>query len=355
MNRYDKPYYSLDAYCKNTFGEKIYKIALDAGMTCPNRDGKIDTRGCIFCSAGGSGEFAVQNAKLLVLRRDLEQVSADSSLSDVESRDKVLPLVNAIHHSIQSQIQQGKLLFQGRKTSSVQLRQKKTGHRFIAYFQSYTNTYASTDYLREIYRAALMDESIIGISIATRPDCISNEICKMLVLLRETFADKFIWIELGLQTIHETTALYIRRGYSLSCFDTCMKLLHQYDIPVIVHMILGLPGETTDMVLDTIHYLNACHIQGIKLQLLHILKGTDLCTDYEKGIFDVLSQDAYMDLVIQCLQHLLPEIVIHRVTGDGPKNLLVAPLWSSNKRNVLNTLHKKMKLKNVSQGDRYHA
>ena len=355
MNWYDKPYYSLDAYCKNTFGEKIYKIALDAGMTCPNRDGKIDTRGCIFCSAGGSGEFAAQNRELITSKNNLDKILADHSLSEEEMECQLIPQFNAIHHCIQSQIQQGKLLFQGRKTSSVQLRQKKTGHRFIAYFQSYTNTYASTDYLREIYRAALMDESIVGISIATRPDCISEDICEMLVQLRETFADKFVWIELGLQTIHETTALYIRRGYTLSRFDACMKLLHQYDIPVIVHMILGLPGENTDMVLDTIHYLNACHIQGIKLQLLHILKGTDLCIDYENGTFDVLSQDTYIDLVIQCLEDLSPDIIVHRVTGDGPKNLLVAPLWSSNKRNVLNTLHKEMKLKNVSQGDRYHA
>lgn len=350
MNWYDKPYYSLDAYCKNTFGEKIYKIALDAGMTCPNRDGKIDTRGCIFCSAGGSGEFAARNGELGILRKRLEQLLSNPDLSPLQIEKSSEPLVAAIHNCIQLQIAQGKLLFQGRKTNAGQLRQKHTGHLFIAYFQSYTNTYAPTEYLREIYHAALMEDSVVGISIATRPDCITADICAMLCELHKSFPHKFIWMELGLQTIHEATALYIRRGYSLSCFRMCMDLLHQYDIPVIIHVILGLPGETNAMVLDTIHYLNACHIHGIKLQLLHILKGTDLCTDYEKGTFEALTQDAYIDLVIQCLEHLSPDIVVHRVTGDGPKKLLVAPLWSSNKRQVLNSLHQEMKQRNIYQG-----
>lgn len=350
LNWHGKPYYSLDAFCKNTFGEKVYKIALDAGMTCPNRDGTIDTRGCIFCSSGGSGEFASPHANLIHLKREFEGLLSNNTLSRIQLENSSAPLVTAIQQCIQSQIAQGRLLFQGRKTDSVQLRKKHTGHFFIAYFQSYTNTYASLPYLKAIYGAALMEDSVMGISIATRPDCITEEICAMLCELLKSFPQKFIWIELGLQTIHETTARYIRRGYPLSSFSSSLDILHRYDMPVIIHVILGLPGETSSMVMETIHYLNSCHIQGIKLQLLHVLRETDLFIDYEKGGFQVLSLDQYINLVIQCLEHLSPDIVVHRVTGDGPKNLLAAPLWSSNKRHVLNTLHQEMKNRNAFQG-----
>ena len=318
-----KPYYSLDSYCKKVYGEKIYKIALDAGMTCPNRDGTLDTRGCIFCSAGGSGDFAIK--------------------SD-----------NVTCKTIQAQIAKGKELFLGRMIDKKQLQSKKTGRLFIAYFQSYTNTYASLSYLRTIFHAALSENSIIGISIGTRPDCISEDICLLLDCLKQEFPSKFIWIELGLQTIHESTANYIRRGYSLDCFETCLQRLQFHDIPVIIHAILGLPGETRSMMLDTVQYLNHCNIQGIKLQLLHILKGTDLYADYQRNLFTALSMDTYIDLVISCLEILSPNIVVHRVTGDGPKNLLVAPLWSSDKRKVLNTLHQEMKLRNTWQGSAYY-
>ncbi len=318
-----KPYYSLDSYCKNTYGEKIYKIAIDAGMTCPNRDGTLDTRGCIFCSAGGSGDFAAGSA----------QVSGDT---------------------IQAQIARGKKLFAGRTVKEKQLKPKRVGRRFIAYFQSYTNTYAPLDYLREIFHAALSDTSVIGISIATRPDCISKDICILFDYLKQEFPSKFIWVELGLQTIHESTALYIRRGYPLHCFEACIQHLHEHDIPVIVHVILGLPGETRAMMLDTVSYLNHCDIQGIKLQLLHILRGTDLSIDYQKHTFSVLSMDSYIDLVISSLAILSPDIIIHRLTGDGPKNLLLSPLWSSDKRKVLNTLHQEMKFRNIWQGSVYY-
>lgn len=317
-----KPYYSLDSYCKNTYGEKIYKIAIDAGMTCPNRDGTLDTRGCIFCSAGGSGEFAAKSN-------------------------------HVTGNTIQAQIARGKELFAGRTANGKQLQPKKTGCRFIAYFQSYTNTYAPLHYLQEIFHAALSDDSIIGISIGTRPDCVSGDICMLLDCLKQEFASKFIWIELGLQTIHESTASYIRRGYPLSCFEACLKRLQKHNIPVIVHAILGLPGETYTMILDTVSYLNACGIQGIKLQLLHILKGTDLSFDYQNNAFSALSMDTYIDIVISCLEILSPNIIIHRVTGDGPKNLLVAPQWSSDKRRVLNTLHQEMKIRNTWQGSAY--
>ena len=238
MDYHGKPYYSLDAWCKNTYGEKLYKIALDAGLTCPNRDGTLDTRGCIFCSAGGSGDFTPGSAL-----------------------------------SIPEQLMAGKQL----------LRAKKTGSRYIAYFQAYTNTYGPVSYLDSVYRQALSEPDIAGISIATRPDCLGNEVMALLEGLKSDYPDKFIWIELGLQTIHEQTARYIRRGYALSCFTHACDRLHAAGFPVIVHVILGLPGETTEMVLETIRFLNGCGIFGIKLQLLHILDNTDLAGEYRAG------------------------------------------------------------------------
>lgn len=304
----EKPYYSLDHYLKNSYGEKIYKIAIEAGMTCPNRDGTIDHRGCIFCSEGGSGDFA-----------------------------------SPAHLSVTEQISYGLSL----------MKDKKVGKRFIAYFQSYTNTYAPIDRLRPLYEEALQTECIAGISIGTRPDCLPDEVLSLLKELKENYPDKFIWIELGLQTIHEKTALYIRRGYPLSVFDNAVKQLHEIDIPIIVHVILGLPGETKKEILETISYLNSCNLFGIKLQLLHVLKNTDLARDYEQGLFRTYSLEEYLDVLTDCITHLSPDIVLHRVTGDGPKNLLIAPTWSLNKRLVLNSLHKKMKSENLYQGKEY--
>lgn len=302
-----RPYYSLNDYCRETYGEKIYKIALNAGLTCPNRDGTLDTRGCIFCSAGGSGDFAVNMAD---------------------------------YPSVSDQLAAGIRLFRG----------KETGNRFIAYFQAYTNTYGPVDYLHHIYEEALSHESIVGISIATRPDCLSEEILTLLVDIKQEHPDKFVWIELGLQTMHEKTAAFIRRGYPLSCFDTAVRNLHALQIPVIVHVILGLPGETHDDLLQTIDHLNQSPIWGIKLQLLHILKGTDLGKLYGNGQVDTLTKEEYLTLLIDAIAHLAPDIVIHRVTGDGPKDLLLAPRWSLNKRDVLNSLRKEMKRRNITQG-----
>lgn len=302
-----KPYYSLNDYCKETYGEKIYKIALNAGLTCPNRDGTLDTRGCIFCSAGGSGDFAVNMADYV---------------------------------SVADQLAAGVRLFRG----------KEIGSHYIAYFQAYTNTYGPVEYLRRIYEEALSHDSVIGISIATRPDCLSENVLTLLVDIRQKFPDKFVWIELGLQTIHEKTADFIRRGYPLSCFDTAVRNLRALEIPVIAHVIIGLPGENREDLLQTIDYLNQSSVWGIKLQLLHILKGTDLGKLYEDGKVTTLSKEEYLDLVIDAIAHLSPDIVIHRVTGDGPKDLLLAPLWSLNKRDVLNSLHREMKQKGVTQG-----
>lgn len=309
MDYHGKPYYSLDAYCKNTFGCKCYKIALDAHMTCPNRDGSLDTRGCIFCSQGGSGDFAVDGS------------------------------------SVSEQLAKGLALFHS----------KKTGDHYIAYFQSYTNTYAPLSRLRQLYTDALSHPQVCGISIATRPDCMGDEVISLLSELQVQFPEKFLWVELGLQTIHEQTALWMRRGYPLSCFTDTAERLKAAQIPFIVHVILGLPGETEEMVLQTIEYLNTVKPFGIKLQLLHVLKYTDLGTLYQQGTVPVLTQEAYLSLLIRCIEHLSPDIVIHRVTGDGPKDLLLAPLWSLNKRNVLNTLHKTMKEQNSYQGRYYHV
>ena len=300
-------YYSLNDYFKNTYGEKIYKIAIDAGLSCPNRDGKIDTRGCIFCSAGGSGDFAVS-------RKNFPSVSA--------------------------QIEAGLSLFRG----------KTVGDKFVAYFQAYTNTYGPLAYLDNIFTEALSHPMVAGISIATRPDCLGEDVLALLNSLKERYPNKFIWIELGLQTIHEDTAKFIRRGYSLPVFEKALSSLNNLNIPIIVHIILGLPGENRDRILETIDYLARKNIFGIKLQLLHILKNTDLAKDYEKNLFSVYSKEEYIDLVIDCIEHLPKDVVLHRVTGDGPKNLLIAPLWSGNKKDVLNSLHRRFKERDAYQG-----
>ena len=297
-----KPYRSLDYMLRERFGEKVYKVTLNGGMSCPNRDGTLGKRGCIFCSAGGSGDFA-----------------ADASLS--------------IPDQIESQIEV--------------LSRKRPIRKYIAYFQAYTNTYAPTDYLRKIFTEAIEHPKIVALSIGTRPDCLGEEV---LELLHELNQRKPVWVELGLQSIHEKTARYIRRGYRLSCFDQAAEELQKRNIEVIVHTILGLPGETEEDILETMDYLNKKHIQGIKLQLLHVLKGTDLAYDYLAGRFRVYEREEYLDLVIRCLENLDPEIVIHRITGDGPKDLLLAPMWAGRKREVLNLLHHRMKEKNSWQG-----
>ena len=303
-----RAYYSLDSYLKNTYGEKVYKIALDAGFTCPNRDGLLDTRGCIFCSAGGSGEHAVRT----------------------EGK------------SVSEQLAEGIRLFHT----------KKTGRLFIAYFQAYTNTYAPLERLRLLYTQALAHEQIVGISIATRPDCLPPEVLTLLTSLKKQYPGKFIWVELGLQTIHDATARFVRRGYPLSVFEEAMHKLHACGIPVIVHVIIGLPGETREQLLQTINYLNHAGIFGIKLQLLHVLKGTDLAALYEKKYFEVCSLEEYMDAVLSCIEMLDERIVIHRLTGDEPGELLIAPLFSKNKRLVLNTLHRELKQRGIVQGSK---
>lgn len=308
----EKPYHSLDFEMKKQYGQKIYKLALDGGMTCPNRDGTLGNNGCIFCSGRGSGEFA-------------EAIGVHSSITD--------------------QIEAAK--------EKVSRKMKPGEGRFIAYFQSYTNTYAPVSYLRRLFMEAISHPDVAILSIATRPDCLSPDI---LLLLKELNQQKPVWVELGLQTIHESTAKYIRRGYSLDVFSDAYYQLKEIGITVITHVILGLPGEDKEMIFDTIRHLarlGSHEGDGIKLQLLHILKGTDLALEYEKGLIPVYTLEEYIDLVIDCVALLPKDMVIHRISGDGPKKLLLAPLWSGNKRMVLNSMAKRFKERGTCQGDRY--
>lgn len=301
----EKPYRSLNFHLKEQFGEKVQKLSLNGGMTCPNRDGTIGDHGCIFCSEGGSGDFA-----------------ADAGLSITE------------------QIESQKNTFKNKKSSNL----------YIAYFQAYTNTYAPVSYLEAIFNEAIRHPDIAALSIGTRPDCLPDEVLRLLDSLNQM---KPVWIELGLQTIHPRTCKLIKRGYDLPCFETAVKNLRSLKIDVIVHTILGLPGEASEQVLQTIDYLNTQDIQGIKLQLLHILKNTELEHLYQTDGFSSMTLDEYIALVTSCLEHLSPEITIHRLTGDGPAPLLIAPLWSLNKRRVLNTLHQELKRRHTWQGSDY--
>ncbi|MGN0161663.1 MAG: TIGR01212 family radical SAM protein [Lachnospiraceae bacterium] len=298
-------YRSLNQYLLEKFGTKTYKIALNGNMSCPNRDGSLGSRGCIFCSEGGSGDFAGNPGQ-----------------------------------SITEQIENGKKL----------LSSKYSGHSYIAYFQAFTNTYAPVEYLRQIFTEAMNHPDIVCLSIATRPDCLSPSVIELLAELNQI---KPVWVELGLQTIHPVTAQYIRRGYDLRVFDGAMQRLNAAHIETIVHMIIGLPGEDAGMMLETARYIGNSGAKGIKLQLLHVLKGTDLATEYMKGVFEVLDPDTYIDILMSILKILPPDMIIHRITGDGPKNILIAPLWSSNKKYVLNTLKKSLDQYDIHQGSDY--
>ena len=298
----DKPYRSLNEYYREIFGRKTAKISLDGGFTCPNRDGTCGDRGCLFCSAGGSGDFA-ENAAL----------------------------------SITEQVESGK----------AQTSDKWKDPAYVAYFQAFTNTYAPVEELRRKYEEALSCKGVEGISIATRSDCLPDDV---LELLSELNQKTKLWVELGLQTSDEDSAAFIRRGYPLSVFEKAVHDLAERNIPVIVHVIIGLPGETRETLLKTIDCVNRLPVQGIKLQLLHVLADSDLAEIYETGNYTPLSKEDYISLVSDCIAHLREDIVIHRLTGDGDKNTLLAPLWSLRKRDVLNSLHKYLKENNIRQG-----
>lgn len=288
-------YLSFNKYLKDKFGQKVYKISLDGGFTCPNRDGKIDTRGCIFCSKGGSGDFA-QN-------RDL---------------------------SITEQIESGK----------KRVEKKIKSGKYIAYFQAFTNTYAPVEILRAKYSEAINHPDIVALSIATKPDCLGDDVIE---LLDEMNKIKPVFVELGLQTIHSDSAKYIRRGYSLEVYNEAVKNLKNIGVNIVVHIILGLPNESEEDMLESVKYVCQSQIDGIKLQLLHIIAGTDLAKDYEKGLFKTLEFDEYVELIAKCVAIMPKNIVIHRLTGDGAKKDLIAPLWSADKKRVLNAINKALR------------
>lgn len=297
----DKRYYSLDYYLKQTFGEKVYRLSLNGGMTCPNRDGTLGNRGCIFCSAGGSGDFA----------------ASASSITDqiAQAKERILAKTNC--------------------------------NKFIAYFQAFTNTYAPVLTLRQLFYEAIRQPEIVALSIATRCDCLSPEI---LDLLEELNQIKPVWVELGLQTIHEDTLTFIRSGFTLQQYEKAVYALHERGISVITHLILGLPGETKDAMRASVSYVASLPVDGIKLQLLHVLKGTDLGTLYQKEPFPLFTLEEYCSFVAECISLLPPDMVVHRLTGDGPRNLLLAPLWSTDKKRVLNTIQKQLKEADLWQG-----
>ena len=288
-------YRSLNDYLRETFGGKVYKIALSSGCTCPNRDGSIGSGGCIFCSAGGSGEFA------------------QSSLL-----------------SVSEQIESAKRLV---------ARKVPANARYIAYFQSYTNTYAPVSMLRPLFTEAICHPDVAALSIATRPDCLPEDILSLLAELNQI---KPVWVELGLQTIHPATAAYIRRGYELPVFEAAVQALHARGISVIVHLILGLPGERVEDMAASARFVsdllmeNRQSADGFKFHLLHVLRGTDLEKDFYDGLVPMMSMESYFEALRACLSVISPDLVIHRLTGDGAKKDLVAPLWSANKKAVLN-------------------
>lgn len=286
--------YSLSDYAQDRFGKKLYKLSINGGFTCPNRDGKIDTRGCIFCDGGGAGDFAGNRL-----------------------------------HSIKEQIEEQKRLIAKKLPKT-----KEVG--YIAYFQAFTNTYAPIDVLRDKYMQVANRSDIDVISIATRPDCLSK---KVLELLSELNKIKTVWIELGLQTMHETSAEYIRRGYSLDVYEEAVKNLKEIGIShIITHLIIGIPFETEEMIIESVKYVVNSGADGIKLQLLHVLKNTDLAKEYEAGKFNVLDEDEYISILKKCVEIIPKDMVVHRLTGDGNKKNLIAPLWSGNKKNILNKL-----------------
>ncbi len=294
---------TISDFLKQKYGQKLYKLSLESGCTCPNRDGTLGTGGCTFCSAGGSGEFA-------------ERVSPDD---------------------IDSQIEAAKQRIIKKLPADVPPDKRK----FIAYFQSYTNTYGDTDRLMDLYEKVISRDEIVILSIGTRPDCIDDEKLEMIKNLNRI---KPVWAELGLQTIHDETAERIHRGYSTSVFEECYKRLKAAGLTVIVHVILGLPGESREDMLDTVIYLGELspRLDGIKLQMLNVLEGSQLAEEYRERHFSQMSMEEYTDLVVECLRLLPEQTVIHRMTGDGPRKLLISPKWVTDKKRVMNMLRNKI-------------
>ncbi len=301
----DERWHSFSSFCRRTYGRRLYRAALDAGMNCPNRDGTCGSRGCIFCSEGGSGDYAIRYEGQKLSREDLIWNHDPGQAGD-----------------------------------------------YIAYFQAFTNTYAPLERLEFLYRSALADPLFAGISIATRADCLGEEVIALLSKLKQEFPDKFIWAELGLQSVHDNTVAWMRRGYPHAVFEEGIEKLRNAGIPVIAHVILGFPQETKEDMLETVRYCNRAQVSGIKLQLLHYLKHTDLGAMYEQDRerFHVLTFEEYIDILCDCIGNLDPHIVIHRLTGDGAGTDLLAPLWSRDKKRVINTIRHELKMRGIVQG-----
>ncbi len=293
-------YYSLNEYLQEYFGQKVYKIALDIGCTCPNRDGTLDTRGCIFCH-NGSSHFAEMG------------IDINTQIENAKNRVK----------------------------------SKTKSNKYIAYFQSFTNTYGDVNYLKKVFTTAINREDIVALSIGTRPDCLPSEILDLLEKLNKI---KPVWVELGLQTSNEETVTYIRRCYPNSIYENAVKELRNRGVTVVTHIIIGLPNETKKDVLNTVDFAVKCGTNGVKLQLLHVLKDTDLCEDYKQGKVKILSLQNYIDILCDCIERIPKNVVIHRITGDAPKKYLVEPQWSADKKKVLNTINKELEKRDIMQG-----
>ncbi|EKQ57426.1 MULTISPECIES: TIGR01212 family radical SAM protein [unclassified Clostridium] len=297
-----KRYHSLNYFLRNKFGEKVFKISLDGGFSCPNRDGKISRGGCLFCSERGSGDYAGNRA-----------VPIEKQFNQIKDM----------------------------------MAQKWKSGKYIAYFQAYTNTYAPIYELRKKYEEALDQEGVVAIAIATRPDCLDEEV---LELLEEINGRVYLWIELGLQTCNDETARVINRGYKLEVFEEAMKKLKERNIDVVVHDILGLPGETKEDMLNSINYIAHSGAKGIKLHLLHLMKHTPMVKLYEEGKLEFLSQEDYIELITKGIALLPEEMVVHRLTGDAPRDLLIGPMWSLKKWEVLNSIDKALEDNDLWQG-----
>ena len=301
-----KRFYSFSDYLLNTFGKKVYKISLSAGFSCPNRDGKIGTKGCIFCSEGGSGDF---------------------SCNLLQGTDIAI------------------------ENAKLKVKNKTNENSFIAYFQSFTNTYAPKEKLEALFTPIIQREDIVALAIATRPDCLPNDVVDLLSKLNKI---KPVIIELGLQTIHENSAKLINRGYTLPVFEDALLRLKAVNLHTVIHLIVGIPGESKEMIFQTAEYIARSEADGIKLHLLHVLKNTELEKMYNCGQFRTLEKQEYIELVANIIERMPKNKVIHRLTGDAPKNLLVAPLWSADKKDVLNSINKYFNENNVIQGKKYN-
>lgn len=302
-----KRYYNLNYFLREKFGEKVFKISLDGGFSCPNRDGKISNGGCVFCSERGSGDYAGSR-----------RCSITKQFNDIKT---------------------------------MMANKWKSG-KYIAYFQAYTNTYAPVEELRQKYEEAINQEGVVALAIATRPDCLQDEV---LDLIEELSKKLYVWVELGLQTINDDIAKKINRGYDLKVFDDSMAKLKERNIDVVVHSILGLPGESQESMLKTIDYIGHCGAKGIKLHLLHLMKDTKMVELYESGELKFLSKEDYINLICKAISILPKDIVIHRLTGDAPRELLIGPMWSLKKWEVLNAIDKTLEDNDIYQGKNFNV